>query len=786
MKLFCFSMAWLAGIGIGRAVSINPSQWLILCGGSLLALLVFRRNPIPHLIFMATLFFSCGGLRYVISIPKIDSAHIAYYNDRGNLVTFEGIIAASPDLRDMYTGLKIGSLRYTEPESGNPRPINGKILAYASPFNEYHYGDKVQVSGLLETPPEFETFSYREYLAREGIHSLIQDPEIVVIENRAGNPILQTIYRFRARALKIVQQIFPDPEASLLAGILLGIESGITPKVRKAFDATGTTHIIAISGFNITIISALFISLFGRWLGVRRGAVAAGLAIAVYTTLVGADAAVVRAAIMGGFVLLANRIGRQTHGMASLGGAAIVMGIVNPGVLWDVGFQLSFAATLGLILYAETLQGWFVRAASRWLGDGLPERLAEPVGEYLLFTLAAQVTTLPLIAYYFRRISLVSFLANPVILPVQPAVMILAGLAALTGCLWLPLGTVLAWSAWPFAAFTIRAVDFFATWHSASIPLGPVPIVVVAFFYLALFGSTAFLRLSTERHPRLDRIRTWAASLRLSSTLLLSILAVLTALTWRTVVNRPDGRLHLTMLETTGGDAILIQTPTGRYILVDGGSSTMRLSTALGRRLPPLATHLDWIVIGGTREEQIAGLAGAIDRFSIGGVLIAGDPSGPAYSKLLEALLEKGVNTQQAAPKQKFDLGSGATLEVIAVSQNGAILLLRFERASFLLTPGANPEMVLELEHHRSFTTLTALMFADSGYHAVNPPSFLASLQPWLGLISVEGGNDRKLPDPRVLEALQGTTILRTDRHGWIHCVSDGTRFWVEVERGAD
>jgi competence protein ComEC len=783
MKLFCFSMAWLAGIGIGRVVSINPAQWLILGGCSLLALLAFRRNPIPHLIFMTTLFFSFGGLRYVTSIPKIDSSHIASYNDRGNLETFEGIITASPDLRDAYTGLKIETLCHLEPESGNPRPLRGKILAYASPFNEYQYGDKVRVTGLLETPPEFETFSYREYLARQGIHSLMQDPEIIVIENHAGNPLLQAVYGFRARALEIVQKLFPDPEASLLAGILLGIESGIAPKVRKAFDATGTTHIIAISGFNITIISALFISLFGRWLGVRRGAVAAGLAIAVYTVLVGADAAVVRAAVMGGIVLLANRIGRQTHGMASLGGAAFMMSVIHPNVLCDVGFQLSFAATLGLILYAETLQDWFVRTASRWLGDGLPERLAEPVGEYILFTLAAQVTTLPLIAYYFRRISIASFLANPVILPVQPAVMILAGLSTLAGCLWLPLGTVLAWSAWPFAAFTIRVVDYFATWHSASVPLGPVPIVMVAFFYLALFGITALLRTSTEQHPRLQRIRIWAASLRLSSTLLLSVLAVLAALTWRAVVNRPDGRLHLTILDAGGGDAILIETPTGRYVLVDGGSSTMRLSTALGRRLPPLAAHLDWIVIGGTHEEQIAGLAGAIERFSIGSVLIAGDPNGPAYSKILDAFLEKGINVQPAIPKQKLDLGSGATLEVVAVSQHGAILLLKYEWASFLLTPGADPEMVRELEQNRSFTTLTGLMLADSGYHAVNPPTFLASLRPWLVLVSVEAGNKRGLPDPRVLEALQGTTVLRTDRHGWIHCASDGKRLWVEVER---
>ncbi len=786
MRLFCFNMAWLAGIGISRAVSIDSTEWSVLAGISLAALLLFRRNPLPRAIFSLTLFFSLGGLRYVSSLPRIDAEHIASHNDRGVRVTIEGIIITSPDLRDAYTGLKIEAQSIQARDSTQIRAISGRLLAYVSPFEEYSYGDRIRVTGFVETPPVFETFSYREYLARQGIHSLMQDPEIAVLRKRAGQPLLQAIYDFRGRALEVVQKIFPDPEASLLAGILLGIESGISPEVRAAFDKTGTTHIIAISGFNITIISALFISLFGRWLGVRRGAVAAGAAICLYTIFVGADAAVVRAAIMGGFVLLANRIGRQTHGMASLGGAALVMSIINPSVLWDVGFQLSFAATLGLILYAEPLQDWFVRTASRWMEDGLAERLAGPVGEFVLFTLAAQLTTLPLIAYYFRRISIASFLTNPVILPVQPAVMILAGLATLAGCLWLPLGTALAWGAWPFAAFTIRAVDFFSRWNAASFSLGPVSILVVAGFYLVLFAPTAILQIPAERYPRLARVRARLESLHLSKTATLAALALLTGFTWRGVVNRPDRRLHLTMLDTAGGDAILIQTPTGRHVLVDGGNSTMRLSTALGRRLPPLAAHLDWLVIGGTNEEQIAGLASAVERFSIDDVLISGDPSGPAYSKLIHSLMEMGTEIRYATRGQRLDLGSGAHLEVIEAGRHGAILLVTFGRARFLLTPGADPALIKELQKNRSFTTVSALMLADSGYGAVNPPALIASLQPWLALVSVTAGNERNLPDWRVLEALDGTMVLRTDQNGWIHCFSDGENLWVEVERVAD
>lgn len=143
---------------------------------------------------------------------------------------------------------------------------------------------------------------------------------------------------------------------------------------------------------------------------------------------------------MGGLALTARHLGRQTHGLASLSAAAIIMTLINPRTLWDVGFQLSFFATLGLILYADPLREGAIRFLMRWLSPKQSEKIANPISEFFLFTLAAQITTLPLTAIYFRRLSLVSVLANPVILPLQPLLMITGGLASLLGALWLPLG----------------------------------------------------------------------------------------------------------------------------------------------------------------------------------------------------------------------------------------------------------------------------------------------------------------------------------------------------------
>jgi competence protein ComEC len=222
------------------------------------------------------------------------------------------------------------------------------------------------------------------------------------------------------------------------------------------------------------------------------------LGIGMYTVLVGPSPSVLRAAIMGCFALVARQLGRQT-GINTLAITAAVMAGFNPGILWDPGFQLSFAATLGLVLYAEPLQTWFTNLLTRRLPLSTARVIAGPVGSYLLFTLAAQVMTLPIIAYHFQRVSLVAILANPVVLPAQPPVMILGGLATLLGMAWQPLGQVFAYLAWPFVAFTIRAVETFATFPGGNILLGSVSLVVVIGIYQLILALTVLRAQPADR-----------------------------------------------------------------------------------------------------------------------------------------------------------------------------------------------------------------------------------------------------------------------------------------------
>ncbi|MEW6716673.1 MAG: ComEC/Rec2 family competence protein [Chloroflexota bacterium] len=794
MPLFWLSLTFLTGIIIAANLTLPTITWLILAGAAVVVASLrpfvnrltsrypsaqrFTLTPPLSILLLA---LTLGAARFQASLPDLDDpTFIAYFNDIEQTMVITGIVIAFPDERDSYTNLRVKT-ESLHPANEYPiTDVQGLVLARVPPESDFHYGDRILLKGQLQTPPEVEEFSYRDYLARQGIYSYLSHASASLLESGYGNPISRITFTLKEHALATAYQLWPDPEASLLAGILLGVETGIPEPVKQAFKDTGTSHIIAISGFNITIVAGLFATLFGRLLNPRRGAIAAVLGIAFYTVLVGADAAVVRAAVMGGLALFARQVGRRQHGLNALAITATLMSLANPHILWDVGFQLSFAATLGLVLYAEPLSQAFIRLVSCRIPAAAAQRLAGPIGEYFLFTLAAQITTLPIMAYHFGRLSLIAFLANPLILPAQPPIMTLGGLAAILGLIWLPLGKLVAPLAWVFILFTIRIVEFLSKFPGGVLVLGKVGILWVVLFYGLLFTGTF-----AGHHFR-------KFTFTLKPIPLIAILGVVTMIVWRSALAAPDGLLHLTLLDVGTGDALVIQTPAGGYVLINGGPSTTLLSDGLGRRLPPfnlakgkpIHRELDWLVVASAREEQVTALPRVLERFPPANVLWAGHPSpSRAVDYLRETLTTLNVPLTLAEGGQILDLGEGAYLHVLTVSTRGAILLLEWDQFRAVIPLGADFETLESLKYGEDIGPVTALLLADNGYAPLNPPEWITNLRPRLALLSVAADDPDGLPSPETIEALAGYTLLRTDRNGWIHLSTDGQQMWVEVER---
>jgi competence protein ComEC len=375
-------------------------------------------------------------------------------------------------------------------------------------------------------------------------------------------------------------------------------------------------------------------------------------------------------------------------------------------------------------------------------------------------------------AYYFRRISLTSVIANPLILPAQPPLMILGGISVLIGMLFQPLGQLFAWATWPFIAYTIRIVEWFSSIPHGSIPLGKIGLPLVIIFYLMLI-------IFTFTRSRLSNL-----VYRLAPSIPLTLLAVLTVITWRAAFYAPDGFLHATILDVGTGDAILIQTPEGRSVLINGGPSTIRLSDALGRHLPLFNRSLDWLVIADIDNEDLSSLSGNIERFAPSNILWAGNNNGTrSASDLWSELLTQSIPVTRMQPGQSLDLGSGASLDVISISARGAVLLLKWDNFRLLLPMGMDFQSLENLQQVPSMSSISALLLAESGYAPLNPPEFLTFLKPQLAIISVSPGDHTGLPSPESLEALQGYNLLRTDQNGWIQLTTDGKHMWVEVEK---
>ena len=263
--LIALALAWAAGLWLASRLNQPWWAWLVWAALAAGSLWLLRRAPRLRLPLACLLLLGLGAARFEAARPPWGSAaFLPTYNDQGT-VTVEGVVVDTPATRETRADLRLRVERVYLPGAPEPLAVSGTALVYADRYSasrltaagaaEYQYGDRLAVMGTLATPPVFDGFDFRAHLARSGVHSLVQARQVTFLAARQADPFSQALFDFRARALDTVRRLFPQPHAELLAGILLGIESGIPTDVVEAFAATGTTHLIAISGHIPTISS---------------------------------------------------------------------------------------------------------------------------------------------------------------------------------------------------------------------------------------------------------------------------------------------------------------------------------------------------------------------------------------------------------------------------------------------------------------------------------------------------------------------------------------------------
>ncbi len=453
-------------------------MFLILIIISLILSTVILRKKI---ILIWALFFIVGFVRIQIAHPIIDQNSIHYYQNDEQLIEIEGNIVENPDRRRDKANYILEAENILI--NGSKREVKGRVLFSMDLYPEFNYGDKVKIKGRLTAPMEFDTFSYKNYLSLFNVYSVMYSPRVYLISQNNESFFFAILFNIKSNFEDQLNKLMPEPMASFEAGLLTGSRKGIPEELLLNFNLTGLTHIIAISGYNISLIIVLISGLF-KSLSRNAKIPVIIVIIVVFTLFVGASAAVVRASIMGIVAVIALWFGRQSQVINALLMSAFIMILINPfTLLYDAGFQLSFLATLGLILTGNHLEKLF-----RFLPDqfGLREAFA--------MTFSAQIFALPVIMFNFKRLSLISPIANVLVVPFIPFAMLFGFISVVSSYLSFNLGFILMMPAWLCLKYIIKITEILANLPFASFEANWFSVFHFIGYYLICIGFALLSR----------------------------------------------------------------------------------------------------------------------------------------------------------------------------------------------------------------------------------------------------------------------------------------------------
>jgi competence protein ComEC len=808
MPLLCLSIGWICGIFLGTM--LNLPVWTIALSILPLALLPFLKHFYKRIIlasFVLILFLGGAVFSYQ-TLNNIPQDNVSFYNDTG-VVTVEGLIADEPVIRDNSATLRLNAKKITT--DIDEYAVSGAILLKTSGYPGYHYGDLIAATGTLQTPGQYDDFDYQSYLAIRDIYSTMNYPRVEITARDQGNSIQASIYSIRNNIAQSIDRALPEPQSAIAKGIFLGITGNIPQSLRAAFANTGTSHILAISGLHLTIIIGLIVMIgsliFGRQYNIHIWL--AFIVVWIYALFTGLEMPIIRSAIMGCVFLLAEFLGRQRNALPALTLAAAVMLALQPKIIGDVSFQLSYLSMCGLILVYPQFQKLSLLQESEEEDSSILSRMCRIILTGLFVIISALIGIGPLIVYYFGVIPILSIPATIFILPVLPLIIVTTALLGIIG-LWVPfLAMIIGWFDWLFISYLLLIIRIFDALPLASIELKITEPWQVWCYYIVLLIILVIAgnweRFKTLMKSVITTLQSLLNNLYKLSTgvpvkWILAVLTVITALVWITIFTLPDNKLHVSILDIGQGDAILIQTPSHQNILIDGGPSPQKLKLELGRKLPFWNRKIDMIVITQPQADHITGLVDIVGDYEISSMVRTSNTADSVISGQLTAAVAAGdIPVACVSAGQLIRLGNNIDLEVLHPPStpyqcsgdsrdcNCLVMRLAYKDISFLFTADIPEEVEYYLLSGRVNLKSTVLKVAHHGSRTSSNIQFLKAVDMDTAAISAGYGNRYGHPSlntiSNLVQIIDEEAIFITSQQGTVEYITDGSCLWAKTDK---
>ena len=688
-------------------------------------------------------------------------------------------------------------------------PPDALVSQRSGPF--LRYGDTLRLSGSLERPEPIGDFDYAAWLESQRIAGVMWARHVEPISTGDGFKPAALLHRVRTELADAIGNGIPAPQSGLAQALLLGIRTELPHEVKDSFRTAGMSHLLAISGLHVGIVMALTLAAASALAG-RNHPLAVAVSLLVvwaYAVLSGLDPPVTRAAIMGSLFLSQGLLGRGMRGLTALLLAAALMLAVNPSLLSGLSFQLSFTAMAGVILAMPLIAGLTaavsapLSASGPWLARWSQYALSLLIASVVVST-TTTLATLPLVAWHFGEIPLMSVPATVLAMPAMPAALLGAMATALAGLVATPLAVALGALAWAPLAWLTWVADAMPPLLLSAPWLTPEAMAawLAALALLAVLASSLRMRRAVAGLRRRPRWRPGALPALLAGGI--PVVAVATLLLVGQLTSaKPDGLLHVYVLDVGQGDAIFVVTPDGRQMLIDGGPDAQSVMTALAPLLPPGDRALDVVAATHLDRDHVGGLLGLLSRYRAGVVLqsqTADQSQDATLYPQWQAVLDRHRHPSAIVRAgHHLALGQHVTLAVLHPPADGpppgrhhnsndasAVMRLDYGQISFLLTGDVEADA-----ERRLLATAAANLRADvlkashHGSRTSTTPAFLAAVNPRTAAVSAGRDNPFGHPHPDVMARLESHVgprrVFLTARDGAIEYLSDGKTLWVQL-----
>ena len=801
-----FLIPYLLGIIAGKWTSV-PFLWLwlfvLLCFISSLVTRNRQRYLCYALLHLSI--FAGGMLRLETTSDSPIPTH--FYNEP---ISFSGTTVYQPERGEAWDACyAVGKLQLL---SDSSQQVSAKVLIRFQELLPLRYGKHLTLTGVLHQPQSKRNpggFDYQAYLAQQGVVGIIDTKGLLRIGEQGGFPPLRWIETLRLRTERLIDVIYTKPEvenpllepslhAQLLKGILLGKRSDVPTETLDLFRNSGTFHVLAVSGLHVGLVAMFCYFGFSLFrLPQKILCLLTIIAVLTYACLIGFRPSVFRASLMAILFLCATLIDRDADLFNLLGFAALVLLLLNPQQLWDVGFQLSFVAVASIVYFVPKMEKP-LRRLWESTEDSVLTKFRNATIKWMilsyLVTFAAQIGTGPLIAYHFYRAYPLGIIVGPFAVGLVSLIVAVGMVSVCVGFIWFSFAKLLGVLNHVIISLFLSLIGMFGQiWGVVKLTPPTFGLVVL---YIAFCLGIAHWRIV---------YRQWKIASLIG-------LSVITIWVWDTAFHEKGRLLEVTTLDVGQGDAAIVRFPDNRTILIDGGiqrsyydkQARKQVEYDVGKRIiePYLDFHgireLDMVVLTHPDLDHGGGLAYILQNFKVEQVLGISDMPLDSQTHHRLHTIAKARNIPYSFPYAgEIEFTSTATLNLLhpidASSTNlldtdknddSLVMKITCGEVDLLFTGdiGKNAESrliasgqdlrseILKVPHHGSRTSSSA--------------PFLDAVQPRYAICSLGQGNRYQFPHADVVERyrVRGCSMLRTDESGAITLRTDGTKCWIDKQ----